>query len=59
MYAELNGGFAFAMVDLVALYGHMVELYEGRPELLATYAMVRDAAASFDGSDPIRPLSIA
>jgi len=28
LYAEMNDGFAFVMVDAVARYGHMIELYQ-------------------------------
>ncbi|WP_380876505.1 glyoxalase [Sphingomonas sp. DBB INV C78] len=58
LYAEMNDGFAFVMVDGVARYGQMIELYEGRPALTGFYAMVRDAAAGFDGSDPVRTIRL-
>lgn len=41
LYAETDGGIAFAMVDAVAEYGHMIELYEPRAMLLNFYEMVR------------------
>lgn len=45
LYAE-TGTTAFAMIDTVARYGHMIELYEPSPVLLAFYARVRARAAN-------------
>jgi catechol 2,3-dioxygenase-like lactoylglutathione lyase family enzyme len=56
LYAEMNDGFAFVMIDDIARHGHMVELYEGVPALTGFYSMVQDAARGFDGTDPIRPI---
>jgi hypothetical protein len=56
LYAEMNDGFAFVMVDAVARYGHMIELYEGVPALTSFYAMVKEAARNFKGADPIRSI---
>lgn len=56
LYAEMNSGFAFAMMDTVAAYGHMVELYMPAPELTGFYDFVKSAAKDFDGSDPIRAI---
>jgi catechol 2,3-dioxygenase-like lactoylglutathione lyase family enzyme len=56
LYAEMNDGFAFVMVDGVARHGHMIELYEGAPPLRNFYAMVKDAARGFDGANLIRPI---
>jgi hypothetical protein len=56
LYAEMNDGFAFVMVDAVARYGHMIELYEGVEALTSFYAMVKEAAKDFQGTDPIRPI---
>lgn len=36
------------------LLGHPVEVLQQRDELLGFYAMVRDAAAGWDGSNPLR-----
>lgn len=58
LYAELADGFAFAMVDAVADYGHFLELYEPRPALLGVYAMVARAARDWDGADPLRALNL-
>ena len=55
-YAETTGGTAFAFIDAVARYGHMIELYEPTPALTGFYAMVAKAAENWDGSDPIRKL---
>ncbi len=41
LYAETDGGVAFAMVDAVAEYGHMIELYEPSETLVDFYEMVR------------------
>jgi len=56
LYAEMNSGFAFAMMDTVAVYGHMVELYMPAPELTGFYDFVKDAARTFDGRDPVRSI---
>ena len=57
LYAEMESGFAFAMMDAVASLGHMIELYQPEPVLLDFYAMVADAAVSSDGNEVIRPIS--
>jgi hypothetical protein len=49
-------GTAFAMLDCCEAQGHMIELYEGRDELLKFYRYVRQAAESWDGSRPLRRL---
>ncbi len=49
-------GTDFAFVDASATLGHMIELYEGGESLRGFYAMVRDAAEDWDGSDVIREL---
>jgi hypothetical protein len=49
-------GTEFAMLDLSAALGHMVEVYEGRDELLKFYRYVRQASVSWDGSRPLRRL---
>lgn len=56
--AEMNDGFRFLMMDAVARYGHMIELYEAAPVLTDFYAFVRHAAADFDGTDIVRDISI-
>jgi len=57
LHAEMLDGFTFLMIDAVARYGHMIELYEGVPTLTGFYGMVRDAAVGFDGRDPIRSIA--
>ncbi len=49
-------GTEFAFADASDSLGHMIELYEGNENLRGFYAMVRDAARDWDGSDPIRDL---
>lgn len=56
--AVTTGGVAFAMADLSADLGHMLELYEQRDDLQKFYAYVRRAAQSWDGSDPVRRLKV-
>jgi len=52
----VGGGLDFAFVDTVAIYGHMVEVYEGQKGLVDFYAKVAKVAEGWDGSDPIRPM---
>jgi hypothetical protein len=61
LYAEMNDGFAFSMIDDSARHGHMIELYEGVPALTDFYAMVKAAALGFDsdGANLIRPISFS
>jgi len=42
------------MVDAVARFGHMIELYQGVATLTGFYDMVKNAAQGFTGADPIR-----
>ncbi|MES2271901.1 MAG: VOC family protein [Pseudomonadota bacterium] len=57
LYAQMNDGFAFAMMDTVADTGHMVELYAPVPSLVGFYDFVAKSAAKFDGSDPVRTIT--
>jgi hypothetical protein len=57
LYAEMNDGFAFAMIDMVETLGHMVELYRPIPVLTGFYDFVAAAAIGFNGSDPVRTIS--
>lgn len=57
LHAEMASGFAFAMIDTVALYGHMIELYRPEPSLTGFYAMVADAARDGVGDALLRPIS--
>lgn len=54
LYAEMKGGFAFAMVDVTAALGHMIELYSPVPALTGFYDFVAAAATGWDGTDPVR-----
>jgi hypothetical protein len=46
----------FAMVDLSATLGHMLELYEPNEDLRRFYAHVRKCAEGWDGDRPVRRL---
>jgi hypothetical protein len=50
-------GTAFVMLDLTRQLGHMIEIYEGRGELIKFYRYVRRAADGWDGSLPLRRLN--
>ncbi len=52
----MEDGFQFVFIDTVASLGHMVELYRPVSALVGFYDMVADAAAGWDGSDPVRVL---
>jgi hypothetical protein len=56
LLARTRGGQPFAFHDARATMGHLVEIYERTPRLDGFYAMVRDAAAGWDGGEPIRVL---
>jgi hypothetical protein len=56
LYAETSTGMPFAFHDALAERGHLIEIYERTPSLGRFYDMVRDAAAGWDGTDPIRRL---
>lgn len=56
LYAEMNDGFPFAMMDARAEFGHMIELYQPLPQLTGFYDMVAAAAKKFDGSEPVRTI---
>lgn len=55
--SETATGTRYAFVDATGTLGHMLELYEPTEQLTGFYAMVRDAARDWDGSDPIRKLN--
>ena len=55
LYAEMASGFAFAMIDTVPLYGHMIELYQPDAVLTGFYANV--AATAGEGGEVIRPIN--
>jgi len=50
------GGMRFAYIDTDAQAGGMIELIEAGPAVEAFFAKVRDAAAHWDGSRPLRRL---
>ena len=58
LYAEMNDGFAFAMIDVSAETGHMLEIYQPLAQLTGFYEIVAKAAQGFDGSDPVRTISM-
>lgn len=51
-------GTEFAMLDVAADLGHMLELYEAGPDLLKFYRYVRRCADAWDGKDPLRRLTL-
>ncbi len=57
LYAEMNDGFAFAMMDASHETGHMFELYKPLPALTGFYEFVAKAAAKWDGQDPVRTIA--
>lgn len=57
--ALTTGGVDFAFLDATASLGHMIELYVPDSRLSAFYRFVREAAAGWDGSDPVRILQPA
>lgn len=59
LHGTMNDGFEFVMIDTVAKYGHMIELYEGADSLVGFYDFVRKAALGFDGTDPIRQINLS
>ncbi len=54
--AETRSGVEFAFIDTTAALGHMIEIYQGTPQLRGFYAFVKEASRDWDGSDPLRPL---
>ena len=54
--ARTRTGIDFAMVDLRATLGHMIELYEPVDDLQRFYAHVRSCAERWDGDRPVRRL---
>jgi hypothetical protein len=57
LYAEMDSGFAFAMMDTSAQLGHMTELHQPEKRLTDFYAMV--AAAELGSGPVLRPISLA
>ena len=56
LHARMPSGFAFAMVDTVARYGHMIELYQPDQVLVDFYALV---AGEPDAGRAWRTISLA
>jgi catechol 2,3-dioxygenase-like lactoylglutathione lyase family enzyme len=56
LMATTSGGQAFAFHDARPTMGHLLEIYERTDRLAAFYAMVRDAATDWTGTDPVRVL---
>ena len=54
--ARTKTGVDFAMVDVSASLGHMLELYEPNEDLRRFYAHVRKCAEGWDGERPVRRL---
>ena len=54
--ARTRTGVDFAMLDLSASLGHMLELYEPNEDLRRFYAHVRRCADGWDGQRPVRLL---
>lgn len=59
LYAELETGQTYAMIDAVARYGHFIELYEPNEVVTYVYDLVRNAAGDFDGLNLIRHFNLA
>ena len=58
LYADMKSdGFPFAMMDTVAAFGHMIELYKPLPALTGFYEFVRKASDGWDGAEPVRTIS--
>lgn len=56
MDAEMATGFRFVMLDAVAAYGHMIELYRPEPSLTDFYALVASVAGDLT-EGVLRPIS--
>ncbi len=57
LHCELPNGIEVFMVDTIALYGHMIELYAPTPTIMSFYDLVRDQSKAFDGKDLMRTAS--
>lgn len=57
MHCGLENGMEVFMVDTVALYGHMTELYAPTPVLTGFYDFILDQSKGFDGKDPVRTIN--
>ena len=54
--ATTRNGNNFAFHDARPQLGHLVEIYEPRPTILALYCKVADAATNWDRTDPVRDM---
>ena len=54
MTAETASGLRYAFHDARDQLGHLLEIYEPSPGVLALYAMVAAAAVGWQGDDPVR-----
>ncbi len=54
MTAETASGLRYAFHDARPQLGHLLEVYEPSPGVLALYDMVADAARGWEGGDPVR-----
>ncbi|MET0460086.1 MAG: VOC family protein [Ilumatobacteraceae bacterium] len=54
MTAETASGRRYAFHDARDQLGHLLEIYEPSPGVLALYRMVADAAVGWRGEDPVR-----
>ncbi len=54
--AATSGGVDFAFLDARSSLGHMIELYVPDERLTRFYGLVRDSAAGWDGTEPVRML---
>ncbi len=58
MDCHLADGGRFCFIDTRKVLGHYTELYEPTPALTGFYTMVERAAEKWDGSHPVRHLSL-
>jgi Glyoxalase/Bleomycin resistance protein/Dioxygenase superfamily len=54
LHAVTPSGLSFAFHDATADLGHMIELYEPTPSLVAFYQRVANDATDWDGTNPVR-----
>ena len=54
IHCGLPNGIEVFMVDTIALYGHMIELYAPTPTIMSFYDLIREQSKAFDGKDLIR-----
>lgn len=54
--AQTSTGMPFAFHDARATRGHYIEIYERTEHLVGFYELVRQSAAGWDGTDPVRHL---